>query len=105
MACMCTVPHECGGKWAWMEGGSEKTTSGENTGWDKAWHTGGAGRAIVWPDHRQQGDRTGGEGGMSVGPDHLGLVDLSVFNFFILYSKSHRNYGWIFFQLFLLVGG
>lgn len=29
--------------------------------------------------------------GMSIGPDHLGLVDLPVFNFFILYSKSHRK--------------
>ena len=29
--------------------------------------------------------------GMSIGPDHLGLVDLSLFNFFILYSKSHRK--------------
>lgn len=29
--------------------------------------------------------------GMCIGPDHLGLVDLSLFNFFILYSKSHRK--------------
>lgn len=63
MACVCTVPCECGGKWAWMEGGSEGTTSGENTGWDKAWHTGGAGRAIVWLDHRQQGDKARRRGG------------------------------------------
>lgn len=31
------APHscECGGMWAWMEGGSEGTTSGENTRWTK----------------------------------------------------------------------
>ena len=65
-----------------MEGGSEGTTPGENARWDRAWapRRGCERDGVAGPQTaRAQGQEA--RVGMSAGPDHLGLVDLPLFNF------------------------